>query len=255
MKSLRTPFFILGLSIWLSACSIFQSQDETERWTAQRLQSEAKTALNNGDFETAIRYYEALEARYPLGRVAQQAQLDIAYAYYKFEEPESAIAAADRFIKLYPTHANVDYAYYLKGLANFNQNMGLINRYLPLDLTERDQKASKASFKEFNTLVSRFPESKYAKDARQRMVYLRNNLARYELHVADFYMRRGAHLASARRAQYVIKHYDGTDAVADALVMMVKAYRAMAYEDLAADALKVLKLNYPEHPALKQLQS
>jgi len=253
MKCLQTPLFILGLSIWLSACSLFQSQDETERWSAQRLQSEAKTALNNADFETAIRYYEALEARYPLGRVAQQAQLDIAYAYYKFEEPESAIAAADRFIKLYPTHANVDYAYYLKGLANFNQNFGFINRYLPLDLTERDQEAAKTSFMELKKLVTRYPDSKYSKDARQRMVYLRNNLAHYELHVADYYMRRSAFLAAARRAQYVVKHYDGTHAVGDALVLMVKAYRAMHYDDLATDALKVLKLNYPEHPQLNKI--
>jgi outer membrane protein assembly factor BamD len=253
MKCLQTPVLILGLSIWLSACSLFQSQDETEGWSAQRLQSEAKSALNNGNFEEAIRYYEALEARYPLGRVAQQAQLDIAYAYYKFDEPESAIAAADRFIKLYPTHAQVDYAHYLKGLANFNQNFGFINRYLPLDLTERDQAAAKASFKEFKALLDNYPDSKYADDARQRMVYLRDNLARYELHVADYYMRREAFLAAARRAQYVVKHYDGTAAVGDALVLMVKAYRAMRYEDLAADALKVLKLNYPNHPDLVKL--
>jgi len=255
MKWVKRFIAILSVSILVSGCSLFSNKDETESWTAQRLQNEAKSALDNGNFESAIRYFEVLEARFPLGRVAQQAQLDMAYAYYKYDEPESAIASADRFIKLYPTHPNVDYAYYLKGLANFNQNLGLINRYLPIDLTQRDQQASKQSFLDFKSLLSRFPESKYAKDSRQRMVYLRNNLARYELHVADYYLRRQAYLAAARRAQYVVQHYDRTVSVGDALVMMVRAYRAMDYQDLANDALKVLQLNYPKHPQLTKLEA
>ncbi|MCP4695672.1 MAG: outer membrane protein assembly factor BamD [Gammaproteobacteria bacterium] len=230
--------------ITLSGCA---GSDSTKSWTAERLQQEAKEALEAGNYETAIKYYEALEARYPLGRYAQQAQLDIIYAYYRFEEPESALAAADRFIKFYPRHPHVDYVYYIKGLVNFAQTYGLMERYLPIDLSARDQEAAKKSFHAFAELVRRFPDSKYSQDARQRMLYLRSNLAKYELHVADYYMRRKAYTAAANRAQYVIKHYQGTSVVPDALTILVKAYREMKLYELAEDALRVLKLNYPHH--------
>jgi outer membrane protein assembly factor BamD len=239
-------FLIAGLQ--LTGCALFKEpRDETKNWTPQQIQTAAKTALNEGDYETSIKYYEILEARYPLGTFAQQAQLDMIYAYYKFEEAESAIAAAERFIKLYPRHPKVDYAYYMRGLAHFNENFGLIERYLPLNLSERDQAATRRSFQNFAELLKLFPESTYADDAKQRMVYLRNQLAQYELNVADFYMRRGAYLAAANRAQYVAQHFNKTPAVPDALTILAKAYKKMGYEDLAEDTLKVLKLNHSNY--------
>ena len=230
-----------------------EKPDKTRDWSAERLYREAKNALAGHDYETAIDYYEKLESRYPFGPLAQQAQMEVAYAYYKDEQTASAIAAADRFIKLYPDHPNVDYAYYLKGLVSFNQGKGLFDRYLPIDESERDPGSAMAAFQDFSDLVSRFPDSKYSEDARQRMLYLRNNLAKHEVHVADWYMRRGAYLAAANRAKYVIENYPRAPAVPEALVMMVKAYRTLELDDLAADALRVLQLNYPDHAGVTEL--
>ncbi|MEY3219995.1 MAG: hypothetical protein RIT27_1352 [Pseudomonadota bacterium] len=245
---LRTLVFWV-IALQLSGCALFKEpRDETKNWTPQQIQTAAKNALSEGDYETAIKYYEILEARYPLGTFAQQAQLDMIYAYYKFEEAESAIAAADRFIKLYPRHPKVDYAYYMRGLAHFNENFGLIERYLPLNLSERDQAATRRSFQNFAELIKLFPESVYAEDSKQRMIYLRNQLAQYELNVADFYMRRGAYLAAANRAQYVAQRFDQTPVVPQALTILAKAYKKMGYEDLAEDTLKVLKLNHSNYP-------
>lgn len=250
---MRITTLLLLLTLLLTGgCSLLPDKiDETRDWSADRLYSEAKSALDEGDYENAIRFYELLEARFPFGRYAQQAQLEIIYAYYKYDESPSAVAAADRFIKLHPRHPNVDYAYYMKGLANFNMGRGLIERYLPRDESQRDPGAARQSFQDFSDLVLRFPDSKYAADARQRMLFLRNNLAQYELNVADYYMRRGAYVAAANRARYVVENYPRTPATPDALAMLARAYRAMDMDDLAADALRVLKLNYPEHPALR----
>ena len=244
-----SALFLLALG--LAACS---SLDKTEGWPPEKLYAEAKDALASGDYQTAVKYYEALEARFPLGTYAQQAQMEIAYAYYKYDEPESALLAADRFLKLYPRHPKVDYIYYLKGLINYSVSLGTIERYLPVDLAQRDQAAARDAFNDFGELLKRFPASQYAADARQRMVHLRNNLAMYELHVADFYMRRGAYLAAANRAQYVLTHFDGTPALPDALATLTRAYLKMGIQDLAADSLKVLKLNYPQHPELRELE-
>jgi outer membrane protein assembly factor BamD len=228
-------------------------EDETKDWSAQQLYTAAKTALNEGDYEKAIKYFETLEARYPFGRYAQQAELEVAYAYYRFDEPDSAISAADRFIKLHPQHPNVDYAYYLKGLANFNRGDKLILRLFPQDASQRDTNTTRQAYDDFAALVKRFPDSKYAKDASQRMVYLRNNLAMYEIHVADFYMRRGAYIAAANRGKFVIENYQRTPAVPDALVIMARAYDKLGMEDLAEDAVRVLGQNYPDNPALAEL--
>lgn len=238
----------------LAGCGLLPDQiDVTRDWSAQRLYSEAKANLNEGDYQTAIDYYEKLESRYPFGPLAQQAQLDIAYAYYKFDEPESALAAVDRFLRLYPQHPNVDYAYYLRGLVNFNRGKGLVERYLPTDDSQRDPGAALQSFNDFAELTRRFPDSKYAGDAAKRMQFLKNNLARYELHVADYYMRRGAYVAAANRAKYVIENYPKTPATPDALIVMVRAYRQLDLDGLAGDALRVLELNYPDHPELAAL--
>jgi len=233
----------------------FKEDDPTVDWSARKIYEEAHRELGEGNYDTAIDYFEKLESRYPFGPYAQQAQLEIAYAYYKDNEPAQAIAAADRFIKLHPRHPSVDYAYYIKGLTNFNQGKGLLDEYLPIDNSRRDPGAARDAFEDFGELTRRFPDSKYATDAAQRMVYLRNNLARYELHVAKYYMRRQAYVAAANRAKYVIENYQRTEPVPDALVLMALAYRKLEMNDLADDAVRVLKLNYPEHPALARLES
>lgn len=239
------PIITLYLLLNLSGCSTLTDPKEAN-WSPERFYSEAKDAVKVGDYETAIKYYELLEARHPFGKYAQQAQLDVIYAYYKFEEPESAIVAANRFIKLYPRHAHVDYAYYLKGLVHFELNQGMLARLLSLDRSQRDQNAAMQSYMDFSELVALFPNSQYSKDARQRMIYLRNMLAEYELHVAKFYMKRGAFVAAANRAKTVIESYQRTPAVREALVILAKAYKIMNLNDLSNSTLKVLKLNYPD---------
>lgn len=237
---------IIAASLLLSGCSLIPDQiDQTQNWSASKFYSEGKQALNEGDFEEAIQFYEKLEARFPFGKFAQQAQVDIAYAYYKFDEPESSLIASDRFIKLHPRHPNVDYVYYLKGLVNFNSGRDLISRYIPQDPTQRDPGAARASFDDFSVLVRKYPESKYAADARQRMLYLRNNLAEYEVHVARYYMRREAYLAASNRAKYVVENYQKTTAIPKALTIMAKAYQAIGLDDLSKDSMRVLKKNFP----------
>jgi outer membrane protein assembly factor BamD len=234
----------LLLLLLLTSCGLLpELEDETKGWSASKFYSEASGAMSEGDYETAIKYYEQLEARYPFGRYAMQAQLDVAYAYYKFDEPESAIAAADRFIKLHPTNPYVDYAYYIKGIVNFNRSIGFFDRFIPIDSSQRDPAASAESFKDFSTLIRKFPNSKYSADARIRIVHLHNNMAKYHVHVARYYMKRGAYLAAANRCKEVIEKYQRSTAVRDALVVMIEAYDALELEDLSNDAQRVLALN------------
>ncbi len=224
-----------------------EESDPTRDWSARRLYDTAKEDLNRGAYEEAIGYYEKLEVRYPFGPLAMQGQLDVIYAYYKFDKPASALAAADRFIKLHPRHPNVDYAYYLKGLVRFVGGDSILDRFVTKDLSEHDAGAALQSFRAFEELVQRFPESRYTDDSRQRMLYLKNLLAMHEIHVARYYMTRGAWLAVASRARYVIENFQGAPAVSDALAILTIAYREMGLDDLSADAARVLRLNYPDY--------
>ncbi len=205
--------------------------------------------MSNGSYAAAIKLFEGLEARYPYGRYAQQAQLEIGYAHYKDGEQAMAIAAADRFIKLHPNHANVDYAYYLKGLANFNDDLGLMGivseKILNQDMSERDPKASRESFENFRELVTRYPKSKYTPDAVQRMKHLVNVVALNEVQVARYYMKRSGYVAAANRAQHTLKEYPQTPATEEALHIMIKAYDAMGMTDLRDDAERVMRKNFP----------
>lgn len=227
-----------------------EQKEETKDWSAQKFYTEAKEKLSDGNYSAAIALFESLEARFPYGRFAQQAQLETAYAYYKDQEQASAIAAADRFIKLHPNHANVDYAYYLKGLANFNDNWGIMSYVmqgvLKQDMSERDSKASRESFEHFRILVTRYPDSKYAPDARQRMAHLINVVAMSEIYVARYYMRRKAYIAAANRAQFALREYPTTPATEEALFIMVKAYDLLGLDDLRDDAERVLQQNFPD---------
>lgn len=235
---------VLWLALALTGCGIFGKEiDPTEGWSAARLYEEASSELDAGSYERAIDLYEKLEARYPFGRYAMQSQLDVAYAHYRADEPEEAIAAADRFIKLYPQNPYVDYAYYLKGIVNYNRSVGFLDRYIPTDPSQRDPGAALDAFSDFGILVERFPDSRYTEDARQRMLFLRNNLAKHEVNVARYYMRRGAYLAAANRANYVIERFQRTSAVESALVVLIDAYQALGKTAMAADVQRVLEVN------------
>jgi outer membrane protein assembly factor BamD len=244
---------ILIIVLNLGGCSS-TPVDETKDWSPQRLYSEAKHSSGIGDYTTAIKYYELLEARFPLGILAQQAHLDMIYAYYKNEEPESALAEAERFIKLYPRHSHIDYVYYLKGIINFNYDSEPLDRLLPLDKSQRDQSSATRAFQNFSELIRRFPNSRYNEDARQRMVFLRNSLAEYELQVAEFYFKRSAYVAAVNRAKKVVESYQQTPAVPSALVILAKSYKIMGMEDLSTATLKVLKLNYPNHEGITEIE-
>jgi outer membrane protein assembly factor BamD len=245
MRSLASLLAVLALTL-LAGCGLLPEQiDETAGWSANKLYAEAKTAMGEGSYDKAVKLFEKLEARYPYGRYAQQAQLEVAYAYYRQQETASAIAACDRFIRLHPNHPNVDYAYYLKGLVNFNEDLGMLGHLSMQDSSERDPKAAQESFEAFKALVARFPESKYAKDSTLRMAYLVNALASHEVHVARYYMRRGAYIAAANRAQMAMKTYPDAPANEEALFVMVKAYDALNMNDLRDDAERVMRKNFP----------
>lgn len=245
---------ILILGAAIGGCSWFgEKPDITKDWSAARLYAAAKERLENKDYEQAIDYYEKLEARYPFGPHSQQAQLDITYAYYRNEDSAAAVASADRFIKLHPRHPNVDYAYYMKGLANYVQTGGFMSRIVQKDYSKRDTGAAMDAFRDFNELTRRFPNSKYAQDASQRMLFLKNTLAMHEVHVASYYMSRGAYVAAANRARYVVENYQRTPAMPDALVVLAKSYKAMQLTSLSEDAVRVLELNYPDHPGIQEV--
>lgn len=223
--------------------------------SADTIYAEAKEALDNGQYDLAIKRYEALEARFPYGRYSQQGQLEIAYAYYKQKEQTSAVAAAERFMKLHPNHPNVDYAYYLKGLAYFNEDDGLVARISRQDPTERDPKSARDAFDAFKDLAQRFPESKYTPDAVSRMKYLINALASHEVHVARWYIKRGAYVAAANRAQYALRNYPQAPAQEEALLIMIRAYNALGMSDLRDDAERILKKNFPDSEQAKSVLS
>jgi outer membrane protein assembly factor BamD len=240
------------VSLLLHACATTNSDDPTSGMDAKQIYAKASDQLKDGDYESAIKLYERLEARFPYGQYAERAQMEIAYAYYKDNEQESAILAAERFIKLHPNHPNVDYMYYMRGLASYDLTKSFLDSMFNVDPTERDPKAARRAFEYFSELVKKFPKSRYARDAVKRMIAIRNGLAKYEVHVANYYLTRGAYLAAANRSKYVVENYQRTPAVADALAIMVKAYNKLGMKELAADAQRVLELNYPNHSSPKK---
>lgn len=236
----------LAFVLPLAACSLLPEEiDTTASWSANRLYSEAKSAMQDSNWEAALKLYQKLESRYPYGRFAQQAQMDVAYVHWKNGDADQALAACDRFIKLHPNHPNVDYLYYLKGLIDFNGDLGFMGYLNTQDQSERDPKSARESFETFKELARRFPESKYTPDALQRMNYLVNALSAHEVHVARYYYKRGAYLAAANRSQYAVEHYPNTPAQEEALYILMLAYDKLGMSDLKADAERVLRLNYP----------
>jgi outer membrane protein assembly factor BamD len=246
-------FLISFLAIMLlSACAGSDGQkDDTDIWSETKLYSEAIDKLNSADFAKCGKYFEKLEARFPFGPYSQQAQINGAYCYWKAQETAQALVAIDRFIKLHQGNENLDYAYYLKGLITFNDDLGWLGRFTGQDLSERDPKAAKDAFESFKVVVERFPNSKYAPDALDRMRYIVNSLAEADVIVARFYYQRGAYLASANRAQLAIRDYDRAPAVEEALYILYKSYEKLGMVELSNDTARVFKLNFPDSPMLQ----
>ena len=239
---------VLASLAGLGGCGIFGKGeiDRTAKMSPQEIYAEAKDQMSSGRYGEAAKLLVKLESRYPFGAWAQQAQLDQAYAYYKDNNRTQALVTIERFIRLYPTSEQLDYAYYLKGLVNFNEDPGAMSAIGGQDLSERDLKAAREAFEAFRQVLVRFPDSRYAEDSRARMRYLVNSMAGGEVHIARFYYNRGAFLAAVNRAQGVVQQYQGAPAVEEALFIMMKGYEKLGLDDLRADAERVMKLNFPD---------
>jgi outer membrane protein assembly factor BamD len=262
MRVIKLPMFklsalkvlaVLALTVSMSACSMFGSKRSTiDNMPVDTLYNTAHKSLENADYAAATRAYQRLIARFPSGEYNEQAQLDMAYAQYKDNQPDDALSTVNRFIKTYPANKHVDYAYYLRGLINFDRTSGVIERYVKRSeaQTRRDQGYNLQAFDDFSELSRRFPDSAYTADARQRMIYLRNVLAQYEINVAEFYLHNKVYVAAANRAQYVIEHYQQAPQAGDALAILTRSYLALQQKALADQSRQVLALNYPNHPYL-----
>jgi outer membrane protein assembly factor BamD len=241
------PLLLLAFALALSTTGCRKDKDLEDDRDAAQLYRDASTHMKNQSWDRAVLAYKILQTRYPFGRYTEQSMLDLSYCYFKTGSPENALSGLDRFIRTYPTHPNVDYAYYLKGLTNYEENLGFLERMMPSRVRDRDQSAARDAFLDFAELLRRFPESRYAPDARQRMVFLRNNLAAYEIDVAAYYLRREAYIAAANRARYALDVYPNTPETADALVMLHKSYTALGLTELAQGTWDVLQLNFPDN--------
>jgi outer membrane protein assembly factor BamD len=246
---------LLVFALTVAGCAALL--DPTKDWTPEEFYQDAKTLLDNGRYEDAIKRFEQLQARYPYGRYTEQSQLEVAYAYYKFDDPAMALSTCDRFIRQYPTHPNVDYAYYLKGLVTFHDKQSLVNWIfrVPSDLHERDVKATRESYDAFRELLQRFPQSRYAEDSRLRMNYLFEMQARHETTVARYYFDRGAYVSALNRAKYAIENFPRTPAIEDALAIQAMSYKKIGIDKLFDDTMRVLKGNFPESRYFKEIDA
>ena len=246
----RTALLALLFATLAGCGKWFQRDDPLETLPVEGMYAEAKESLTGGNLGRAIRFYQRLIARFPYGSYTEQAQLELAYAQHRNNLPEEALSTINRFIKTYPAHDKIAYAFYLKALINFERGSGALDRLVGLDATQRDQAFAMQSFNDFAEVIRRYPATAYATDARQRMVYLRNRLARHEINVAQYYLRREAYVAAAKRGQYILEVYPQSEYQADALAIMAESYRQLGQDTLADDARRVLELNDPEHPYL-----
>lgn len=248
-RSIWRPLLLGSLLLALIGCkSWFNREDPLETLPVEEMYATAKAALEGGNLGRASRYYQRLIARFPYGRYTEQAQLELAYAQHLNSKPEDALSGLNRFIKTYPAHQQIAYAYYLKALVNFDRGNALLDRFAGIDSTQRDQGSARQSFNDFAEVVRRFPATRYAEDSRQRMVYLRNRLARHEINVAAYYLRREAYVAAAQRGEFVLEQYPQSAYQADALAVMAEAYSRLGQTKLAEDARRVLQQNDPDHP-------
>jgi outer membrane protein assembly factor BamD len=236
--------FTLCLMVAMLAISGCSREKQDDDRGAEELYAEAQRSMQNRNYTQAIERYRRLTTRYPFGRHAEQAQLDMAYAMYRANQSERAITTLDRFIRTYPTHPNVDYAWYLKGLVHYEETMSFLRRVFPGQVVDRDQTSARMAFMDFQELIQRFPQSRYVADARQRMVYLRNVLAEHEIVVGEYYFRRGAYIAAINRAKYVIENYPQAPANITALDLMARAYTRLDLPELATDTREVIRHNF-----------
>jgi len=244
---------VLVLFMTTVSCSWFNSRDRDEfagLSTEEQFYRTANQQLNSSNFSAAVRTYQGLEARFPFGQYAAQAQLELIYANFRSNNLEGSRAAADRFIRLHPDHESIDYAYYMKGVASFSENTGFMSRFLPTDPSKRDISRARDAFNEFSLLMALYPDSDYVADARARMIFLRNNLAAHEIHVANYYLERRAYIAALNRGRYVVENFQGSPVVADAVAIMVECYLRLGLNDLADTSLALLRSNYPNHATL-----
>jgi len=247
-------FALVVLFAALAGCSLFhrgKKGDPFDTLPVEQLYQRGVELLDGGNYDGATRAFQRLTSRFPFGPYTEQSQLNLAYAQYKGDKPDEAYSTVNRFIKTYPTHKHIDYAYYLRGLINFNRSGGVLERYTGQDMTKRDQANLKQSFDDFGALASRYPQSRYTADARQRMIYLRNGMAQSELNIAMYYLKRNAYVGASNRAKSIVETYPQSPQAGDALAIMVESYRKLGQEKLAGDAERVLKLNYPDHPFFK----
>ncbi len=261
LRALKQCLAVVLMAVTVAGCSWipFFGKDKDTRGdveeintTEQKVYREAQRSLRSGNYQQAISQLELLEARFPFGRYAEQAQLELVFARYMSFDLDGASAAAERFIRLHPQHSNVDYAYYIKGLSAYGKNQGLMDRFFKTDYAKRDMAPARQAYSDFAQLLARYPDSPYVADTKQRMVHLRNLLARSELAVADYYMRRNAYVAAAKRAKYVLEVYPQAESTAEALTVLVEANYKLGLEDEANNALRVLAINYPNHPSFDE---
>ena len=246
---LRTLMVLFCTVLLLAGCA--NRNKERPELTESNQYREARKALDARRFDSAIEQLREMQVRFPYGDFSEQAQLDLIYAQYRSQDYPATVVAAQRFIRSYPAHPSLDYALYMRGLANFNMERGMFDNVMSSDGAARDMSAARDAFRDFERLVNRFPDSDYAPDARARMVYIRNQLARQELHVARDYARRGAAIAAINRAQQVVKHYQQTPAVPEALAIMVRGYKQLNQPELAEKSLATLRLNWPDSEFLR----
>ena len=251
--SFKAVFIFTLLTFLLSACSQNSTTKavNTDGKTAQQLLKNARYSLKSANYEEAIKRYEALEAKFPLGVYAQQSLLEQAYAYYKYDEPDTALDTIDRYMRMYPRNKRMDYAVYLRGLVNFTRGGSIVDKLFPRNFSDLDGVRQKEAFHDFSTLLTRHKKSPYAPDARKRMHFLKNTLGASEVNVAKYYLKRGAYLAAFNRADYAIKYHQGTPAVVDALQIKICAAKKLGKNSLADDTLQILKLNFPNKVRFK----
>jgi len=247
LKNNLLILILLSSSFFISSCSTTteDQSDITFNLSAEEIYNEAKGAMKDGNFDSAVEFFEKLEIKFPYGPFAKQAKLEVIYAHFKYNNLESAIIAAERFIKLYPNHPHVDYAYYMRGVCRYDMEVSFFDTWFDQDLTERDPDSAKNAFQYFSQLIKKFPNSNYNEDAKNRMLFLRNSLAQYEIHVANYYFKRRAYIAAVNRSKYVLNNYQNTPSIKEALTIMVKAYKNLNLTKLAEDAQRVLNKNYP----------
>lgn len=249
VQSASAGLALAAAAVLVAGChGLPQKTDETAGWANNKLYSEAQDALTSGDWGKCAKYFEALEGRDPFGHFAQQAEINVAYCDWKDSETAAADEAVDRFIRLHPDHPDIAYAYYLKGMIHFNDDLGLFGRFSGQDMSERDPKSLRESYDAFKVVVDKYPDSKYAPDAAARMRYIVNALASYEVHAADYYYRRGAYVAAINRAQSAVKEYNNAPAIEDALHIMMLSYTKLHETKLADDTRRVLAGTFPDSP-------